>query len=484
MRAEIAPRRARRVNWRQEYLHLALAAMTVFWLAGWVTLTLNWLIDLPLASALGVTALHLLASTALTRWLVHRRAGANRTYAALLMAAWLAASLTLLLLPSLARASGGLPLDYRALFTFGGRGRFPAGPPLLAWTVYLWWRGFRLGRPQLTLVRVAFNLRLGLLGLLVGMLVARAPLRGDLLALLPPFFFCGLLASSLARADSLTLDQPSAGARFGRGWVGSLAALALGLTGLGYLLALWMTGLTSSQAALAVVTLLRAALTLLFVLASPLLMVGQVVFDFVDKLLPDEMPPQVVEPGTVSSGGGDTAPTWSAALFALLDDALVVVIIAVVVLSVIAIIWLLAAMRGERADDESEQRETLGSVEAAGGARRALGDRWRQLTSALRALRRYELGRELFTALTIRRIYAQTERLAARRGYPRGPAETPYEYRAALARAFPALDSEVQRITEAYVAVRYGDVPEDPAALSAVRAAWERLQSSPAPDAP
>jgi hypothetical protein len=73
------------------------------------------------------------------------------------------------------------------------------------------------------------------------------------------------------------------------------------------------------------------------------------------------------------------------------------------------------------------------------------------------------------------------EKLAGKRGYPRALSETPYEYYNALYQAFPALSEDIHKVTEAYIAVRYGEVPENETALHDVRAAWERLNSSPDP---
>jgi hypothetical protein len=102
----------------------------------------------------------------------------------------------------------------------------------------------------------------------------------------------------------------------------------------------------------------------------------------------------------------------------------------------------------------------------------------------LEVLRKLGLGRELFTALTIRRIYGQMEKLAGTRGHPRTLSETPYEYQTELRRAFPDLRDDIQCITEAYIAVRYGEIPEDPGELERVRAAWQRLAQSADPKAP
>ena len=70
-------------------------------------------------------------------------------------------------------------------------------------------------------------------------------------------------------------------------------------------------------------------------------------------------------------------------------------------------------------------------------------------------------------------------RLAASRGYPRPAARTPYEHLAALRQAFPGCESDVFRLTEAYVAVHYGELPERAEALLEIRAAFERIKAHP-----
>ena len=97
------------------------------------------------------------------------------------------------------------------------------------------------------------------------------------------------------------------------------------------------------------------------------------------------------------------------------------------------------------------------------------------MDEAASALGRAAWGR-LFAALTIRRIYAHLGVLAAEQGYPRVPHETPYEYMPTLEQAFPDTRDEVACITEAYVAVHYGEVPERSEDVVAVRDAWERIR--------
>jgi hypothetical protein len=84
--------------------------------------------------------------------------------------------------------------------------------------------------------------------------------------------------------------------------------------------------------------------------------------------------------------------------------------------------------------------------------------------------------RRRLAARSVRRIYAALLALGAEQGYPRAAARTPYEHLAALKQAFPRGEAQVERITEAYVAVHYGEAPESRAALQEIKTAWEQVR--------
>jgi hypothetical protein len=475
--------RPRPVNWRQEYLHLSVVAMTACWMAGWVALTLRWFIDINLATALGISAAHLLASMAYVRVAMRRSGSSRLMFAGALVLMWVAAGLTALLMPSLARAYGGEePLTLTRLFQIDEGQQVPAGPLMVIWILILWWRGYQLGTEYMTLVRASFGLRLGILSFLLVSLLADQSLRGDLLALVPFFFFFGLLGSSLARADSLSLDRARRITTFGRGWMVSLFLLTLAVTVIGYAAALTLTGMETGHLAKTLAEVGRGAILVVFVLATPVLYAVQVGYDFITSILPEQLRGETVEITTgQGSGGGINAP-WMSDVFTLLTNAFLIAVGALILIALLAFIWFLLVARGERKDPEGlEERESLGTGEMVGGLRQSLREGWRRLAEALRLFRQFGLGQDLFAALTIRRIYLRMERLASARGFPRGLAETPYEYRRALSEAFPERTDDIQRITAAYIAVRYGDVPENASELDAVRAAWERIHASPAP---
>jgi len=152
-----------------------------------------------------------------------------------------------------------------------------------------------------------------------------------------------------------------------------------------------------------------------------------------------------------------------------------------VVLSVLAVLLAIAWAVQRRAAGQyhdNDTRESAWSAQALLGKLRA---QWQHRLAQLQNLVNVtgRLGASgLFAALTIRRLYAQTMRLAAQRGYPRAPARTPYEHQSTLEQAFPGCASELAQITEAYVGVHYGELPEQPQALAALKGAFERVKAS------
>ncbi|MBN1967079.1 MAG: DUF4129 domain-containing protein, partial [Anaerolineae bacterium] len=149
------------------------------------------------------------------------------------------------------------------------------------------------------------------------------------------------------------------------------------------------------------------------------------------------------------------------------------------ILAVVTVILLTMRRRHQSSVLEGEEREDLDG-DALGGLRNLLRRGLDALNHALNTVGQFGLGRNLFAALTVRRIYAQMAALAAQRGFPRAPSETPYEYRDALDEAYAGSHTEVALVTEAYVRVHYGEAPESQEALQQVIDAWQHLKRVPA----
>lgn len=80
-------------------------------------------------------------------------------------------------------------------------------------------------------------------------------------------------------------------------------------------------------------------------------------------------------------------------------------------------------------------------------------------------------------ALTIRRIYQQMSYYAERAGNGRETNQTPYEYLTILKQLWPNHTSQAQLITQAFVKIRYGELPESQEEFNQIKLAWKQIQA-------
>ena len=85
-------------------------------------------------------------------------------------------------------------------------------------------------------------------------------------------------------------------------------------------------------------------------------------------------------------------------------------------------------------------------------------------------------GGRLLAAARIRWAYAQLLGLCARLGKPRHASATPLEYLPLIQPLFSGEESTLETITQAYLKVRYGELPETYEEVQAVLLGWDRLQ--------
>ena len=78
---------------------------------------------------------------------------------------------------------------------------------------------------------------------------------------------------------------------------------------------------------------------------------------------------------------------------------------------------------------------------------------------------------------TVREIYAQIMRWAARHGSPRAPHQTPYDFLPVLQGLLPDAEGDLTHLTECYVTVRYGTARADPELIRAMKHSWSRIRS-------
>jgi Domain of unknown function (DUF4129) len=82
-------------------------------------------------------------------------------------------------------------------------------------------------------------------------------------------------------------------------------------------------------------------------------------------------------------------------------------------------------------------------------------------------------ARRALAAARIRRIYAHLMELSENLNHPRPASRTPLEFLPDLENLFPGLKGDLVMITEAYLRVRYGDMPETKEEVESIELAWK-----------
>lgn len=134
-------------------------------------------------------------------------------------------------------------------------------------------------------------------------------------------------------------------------------------------------------------------------------------------------------------------------------------------------------MYQERKGVQDERESIVESGDLIGLFRRAIRRRLDELGQSLRGQANLRSGQRWLAAAKIRRIYAQLMDLSAKLGETRPPAYTPLEFLPNLERLLPEGVEEVGIITEAYLRIRYGELPETNQEVSQVEGAWERVKT-------
>jgi hypothetical protein len=338
--------------------------------------------------------------------------------------------------------------------------------------VFWWWRGLVLAQRRLDSGSVAFRFRLGLVMLAVTTAVGGLIIPWPLYQVVFAFFFISLLGIALARAEEVGQQYGGRQSPFGLGWLAMLVTTIL-------IVLLLAAGVTTLLAGGGIGRFVGPALEVLSVVVTALVYVlawiVYVVTAFLSAVFGEiewegfEGLPALPQPGAPVQ---PRQPFFTPEQLALAKAA---GIIGGVLLLLLVIALSLRRLRARGGRHRGDERESVWEgVHLRRSLRDLLRGGRRRLDGAAAVLGKF------FAALTIRRIYAHLSALAAERGYPRALHETPYEYLPVLEQSFPDSREEVARITEAYVAVHYGEAPERPEHLKAIQAAWERIRETAA----
>lgn len=468
----------RRVNWCKEMLYLGLAAMESCWFAPWLALILGSgyrAPHIPFAALFSV----LLLGMYVTRFLTWRDIS---LHVQRVITVTLAVLSSLLLLRLFIYVNySGCDLSWLGYFIWQVGNIFQSIPPALIVFLaglYLWIRGIHLAQRDLSVESLGFSFRVGIVAFLWFFLVRifGAPVNGILYAFL--YFFLGLIVIGLGRIETVTRSHLGIRSPFTASWMAILISATLVVSGL----SIALTTLFSLRNISIVLKQLGAMVTAeLGKIVAPLLVILAFLFDLLITSLihlfrnifgteSQEISPfiRIVE-GLQLLQPSESAQGISLLILQVLKwgflGLLFLIILAILAISV-------GRARQTLLGGRSAQYETVWDNDyVAKGVHDAVENRWRKLFAALQTHLARLRGEE-YALATIRQIYSSLVKLATTTGFPRREAETPYEYLAALHRAFPHNEKEVRLITEAYVRAHYGQRSFSSRYVQRVRDAW------------
>ncbi len=348
----------------------------------------------------------------------------------------------------------------------------------------LWWRGLGLSHRHVAVDEIGFRMRLG--GLLLAPLIvvlSYLPLARNATPFVMLFFLAALMAVALTRAEEVARQHTGATYPMSPQWVATIfttslfivtaAALAgSALSGRGFrqliqwLSPLWDALLLGGMVVVTTVTYL------LLGLLTPLQWLLRYLLELLGGLGIEGLPePETLTPELTDANVDQLLldlNNSNSALFLWLNR------LAIGVFVVVLLLVVYFALR--RYFYHREMSFGMAQV-GRSSAQTAPGDR--RLRRGL--LDRLGLFRRWRAAATVRQLYQLMCAEAAGHGFPRTPSETPFEYLKTLAELWPSGSDEYHLITNAYVRVRYGEVPESAEELEDIHIAWQRLAQMLAP---
>lgn len=340
--------------------------------------------------------------------------------------------------------------------------------------LFVWRRGVvAAGRDPCEPASAAHEFRLGILAFAAHSLVYRLEQAALMLEVLPVYFLAALAAVGLSRADRLASSRGSARPPFTLQWI---AALVL-LSGLTVALGLWAGAAlrapsVASALEKAAAFLVKGADVLLVILAPFVIVLaeaGRALSDLLHRLLGTSLRfpefPELPEAPMLPPVEPGVTPAWLQAYGPLLRIAGTLVVL---------VLLALAAIRTGRRRSGSAAEGLEEQVDALEG-RLGIGDAVRGFVGTLLGRGRRVLRRRLLAARAVRRLYARLLHLAEAHGVQRDPAKTPLEFQADLLGLFADRPTEVKALTQAYVRVRYGELPESQEEVSYLKACLESI---------
>jgi len=333
---------------------------------------------------------------------------------------------------------------------------------------FLIWRGVALAASTSTLTQVQRSFQFGIFFLLLyGFSLGRADRASYILVFV--FLILGVLGIASARMSLVSDLRGGRAGGFSRQWVLAIGLSTLALVGLSLLAGVvfelpmqWLVKLASGL----IMGLLGI---LLVVIAYPLLwlvnLIGPLITDLFANMPQFELFNMVEE-------WMENLDQFQLGISENVSQVLTASRVGLRLLAVAAVILVaLVLLRFRAVRHRAETDEVVSNVDAT--------FRWpwqgrdpRPILSAFPGARRW------LAAAHVRRIYAELMALFRKLERPRPDSLTPLEFLPHMQTVLPEESAELEQITTAYIAVRYGQYPETQEEVQAIQQAWSRVRSA------
>jgi len=341
----------------------------------------------------------------------------------------------------------------------------------------VWWRGTNLAEETLEPVVVLGRFRAGVWMLLAYGLLVRKPgeMAGNAIYL---FLFAGLLSLSAARISLLSRLRGGKDAPFSRQWLLSLLVSAVAVVALSALTA----GLVSQQVLTRIggtLSLLKEIISLVIVLVviPPLVLLLEVLLNAgqwlrVDAILAgfSALAEQILQMFQQIFG----PPPESTPVAIPYMKQIILGGVGALFFILVIIGWQVRFLKSRHQDME-ETQPIAGNLNLLQDLRSALRHNARALAGKFSDLLGMGHVRRFWAAVRIRKIYISLLELSEKLEHPRPETATPLEFLPTLDHVLPDLGGELSLITQAYLRVRYGEIPETRQEVDAVEIAWSRV---------
>jgi uncharacterized membrane protein YeaQ/YmgE (transglycosylase-associated protein family) len=343
------------------------------------------------------------------------------------------------------------------------------------------WRGIALATKYVDPMSVRGNFYLGL-GMYTAFIFVNTIVTGETPgAMLYLFFVAGLIALGSARIYSITQLRGGVSNPFDLRWFLGIFVTTLVIVGLAGFIAWLFSDRTSIMGAISTIALGIFGVLMLIVISPAIFLIERLANVVPNASGAVESMINILENLRNTFGGiADnllnafnipSLQNWIQLLKPVLLWGIVFGVVIIILFTISR--WILE----ERNALQDERESIVESGDLIGLLRSAIRRRLDEFSQSLRSRANLRSGQKWLAAAKIRRIYAQLMDLSSRLGESRPPAYTPLEFLPYLERLLPEGVDDVRLITEAYLRIRYGELPETNQEVKRVEEAWEKVNT-------